>query len=113
MRIRQELAAGRPEERVHQTSNGAVLGGTGWNAVMMAKLGAELAKLTDADAVKGAPESFKPPSPFPLMSLGPNSEFGSYSYSATNHFSTLLPSAFVRVTPGTYHADGLDAPDSS
>jgi branched-chain amino acid transport system substrate-binding protein len=95
------------------TANGAGLAAVGWNAMMMAKLGAEQAKSTDADAVKTALESIQVPSPFPFLSFGPTSEFGSYNYSATNHFPTLKPTAFAYVVPGTYNADGLYVPGSS
>ena len=95
------------------TANGAGLAAVGWNAMMMAKVGVEKAKSTDADAVKTALESLQPPSPFPFLSFGPTSQFGSYNYSTTNHFPTLLPTAFAYVTPGTYNADGLYVPGGS
>ena len=95
------------------TGNGAGLAAVGWNAMQMAKVGVEKAKSTDADAVKTALESLQPPSPFPFLSFGPTSQFGSYNYSTTNHFPTLLPTAFAYVTPGTYNADGLYVPGGS
>jgi branched-chain amino acid transport system substrate-binding protein len=95
------------------TANGAGLAAVGYNAMTMAKIGMQQAKSTDADAVKAALENLQVPSPFPFIVFGPNSEFGSYNYSATNHFPTLKPTAFAYVVPGTYNADGLYVPGGS
>jgi branched-chain amino acid transport system substrate-binding protein len=96
-------------------ANGAGLAAVGYNAIMMAKLGVTLANSTDADAVKTALENIsgKMPSPFPFLSFGPTAQFGNYSYSTTNHFPTLQPTAFAYVTPGSYNADGLYVPGGS
>jgi hypothetical protein len=108
-----DLVKAEPGGPAELTSNGAQLAAVGWNAMMMAKYGADNAKSTDADAMRTALEAFKAPSPFPFLSFGPQSQFGMYNYSSTNHFPTLLPSAFAYVTPGTYNSDGLYTPGTT